>query len=124
MIQDIYPEIYDNSFEHRRAPQDDDPVLMYREGCVIASLNGKRIRYPSVSQVIDAVAAENTDDAHLPLHDEQTEIRGIRETERGDRYSVSGIEFIFLLNDRRFFIFLLNISIALSYSSIFSFSTP
>jgi len=96
MIQDIYPEIYDNSFEHKRAPKDDDPVLMYRNGCVLAYLNGKSIRYPSVTQVVNAVSAKNTDELPLPLHDEQTEVRGHRETERGDRYFVSGIEFIFL----------------------------
>ena len=96
VIQDISPEIYDNSFEHRRAPQNDDPVLMYREGCVLACLDGKSIRYPSVAQVIHAVSAGNADNMHLPLYDEQTEVRGIRETERGDRYYISGIEFIFL----------------------------
>ena len=96
MIQDINPEVYDNSFEHRRAPQSDDPVLLYTDGGFLAHREENGIRYPAVSEVIAAVTAQSP--GHVPdlHHDEQTEIRGHRETERGDRYFISGIEFIFL----------------------------
>ena len=96
MIQDINPEVYDNSFEHRRAPQSDDPVLLYMDGGFLAHREENGIRYPAVSEVIAAVTAQSPAHAPDPHHDEQTEIRGHRETERGDRYFISGIEFIFL----------------------------
>ena len=93
MIQDIDPEIYDNSFEHKRAPENGDWVLMYEKGCVVGNITDDGLVFPTVEEVLSGCRRET----FLPAHrDEQTELRGMPESEHGGRYFRNGLEFIFL----------------------------
>ena len=51
MIQDIAPHVYDNSFQHRREPRDDDFVFITRNGKeMLLKQEGEAFRFPTVAE--------------------------------------------------------------------------